>query len=218
MTPVNNTVEALTMIIMLLKPLRVVGLAAVVLTCTAAACGERTRAGEPGAEIAAAEEAEPMNDEAPARSPVDPCALLTEKEISEQLLLTLSPSDVANLSPKEFKVAPSEVPWGESRRCEFAYESKDRAGGETPVLRGTFNVMVSPIAFVNAIQQKDRRPVNGAGPEIFKYQKMGEKTYYVTKGKYAASLTDFRGTYDPSGTSQDGSRVALLRRIADRLP
>jgi hypothetical protein len=206
------------MIIPLSKPLRAASLAAVVLTCTAAACGERARTGEPGAAIVAAAEPESMNDGAPARPSVDPCALLTEKEISEQLLLTLSPSDVANLTPKEFTVAPSEVPWGESRRCEFAYESKDRSGGDTPVLRGTFNLMVSPIAFVNAIQQKDRRPVDGAGPEIFKYQKMGEKTYYVTKGKYAASLTDFRGTYDPSGASQDGSRVALLRRIANRLP
>jgi len=218
MTPVNNTDEALTMIIPLVKPLSAVGLAAVVLTCIAAGCGERARTEGPGAAIAAAEADESMNDETPAAPPVDPCALLTEQEISEQLLLTLSPSDVANLSPKEFKVVPSEVPWGESRRCEFTYESKDRAGGDTPVLRGTFNVMVSPIAFVNAIQQKDRRPVDGAGPEIFKYQKTGEKTYYVTKGKFAASLTDFRGTYDPTGASQDGSRVALLRRIADRLP
>jgi hypothetical protein len=206
------------MMIPLANLLRTASLAAVVLTCTAAACGERARTEEPGAAIAATEEAESMNGEAPARPPVDPCALLMEKEISEQLLLTLSPSDVANLSPKEFKVAPSEVPWGESRRCEFAYESKDRGGSDTPVLRGTFNVMVSPIAFANGIQQKDRRPVDGAGPEIFKYQKMGEKTYYVTKGKYAASLTDFRGTYDPSGTSQDGGRVALLQRIATRLP
>jgi hypothetical protein len=206
------------MIIPRSMPLRAISLAAAVLTCTAAACGERSRTEAPGAAVTAAEADESMHGEAPAQPPVDPCALLTEQEISEQLLLTLSPSDIANLSPKEFKVAPSEVPWGESRRCEFAYESKDRAGGDTPVLRGTFNVMVSPIAFVNGIQQKDRRPVDGAGPEIFKYQKMGEKTYYVTKGKYAASLTDFRGTYDPTGASQDGSRVALLRRIADRLP
>ena len=198
--------------------MRQVSLAAIVLACTAAACGERARNEPPKAAVAAADADEPMNDEAPAPPSVDPCALLTEQEISEQLLLTLSPSEVASLTPKEFKVAPSEVPWGESRRCEFAYESKDRSGGGTPMLRGTFNVMISRIAFVSGIQQKDRRPVAGAGPEIFKYQKMGEKTYFVTKGKYAASLTDFRGTYDPSGTSQDGSRVALLRRMADRLP
>jgi hypothetical protein len=218
MREVTQPAEALTTMIPLAKFLPAATLAAVVLTCTAAACGERARTGEPGAAIAAAEPDESMDGAAPAAPPVDPCALLTEKEISEQLLLTLSPSDVANLTPKEFKVAPSEVPWGESRRCEFAYESKDRNGGDTPVLRGTFNVMVSRIAFADAIQQKDKQPVTGAGPEIFKYQKMGEKTYYVTKGKYAASLTDFRGTYDPSGASQDGSRVALLRRIADRLP
>jgi hypothetical protein len=205
------------MTVPLLQPLRALVLAGIVLASSAAACGERAESKQPdGADIAGA--AEPMGDDAaPAPPPIDPCALLTERDISEQLLLTLSPTEVANLTPKEFAVAPSEVPWGESRRCEFAYESKDRSGG-TPMLRGNFNVMVSPIAFASAIQERDRRPVAGAGPEIFKYQKMGEKTYYVTKGKYAASLTDFRGTYDPSGNSPDGTRVTLLRRIAERLP
>ena len=47
---------------------------------------------------------------------------------------------------------------------------------------------------------------------------MGEEAYYVTKGNYGASLSDFRGTYDPSGESSDAGRVALLRRIAERLP
>jgi hypothetical protein len=205
------------MINALLQPLRAVGLAGIVFATTAAACGERVQSEQPEAAAAGAAAAGPMSDAASARPPVDPCALLTQQEISEQLLLTLSPSDVSNLTTKEFKVTPTEVPWGESRRCEFAYESKDRSGGG-PLLRGNFNLMVSPIGFVSWIQQRDRQPVAGAGPEIFKYQKMGERAYYVTKGKYAASLTDFRGTFDPSGNSSDAGRVALLRRIAERLP
>jgi hypothetical protein len=209
--------EGTTMTVSLLQPLRAVSLAGLVLASSAAACGEGARSEQPEAVDAGSAVAEPMDDAAPAPLQVDPCALLTEQEISEQLLLSLSPTDVANLTPKEFAVTPTEVPWGESRRCEFAYESKDRIGG-TPVLRGNFNVMVSPIAFVTAIQERDRRPVAGAGPEIFKYQQMGERAYYVMKGKYGASLTDFRGTFDPSGESQDAGRVALLRRIAERLP
>lgn len=200
-----------------LQPLRALALAGIVLASSAAACGERARGEQPDAADAGTGAAEAMGDPAPTRPPIDPCALLTKQEISEQLLLTLSPTEVANLTPKEFEVTPTEVPWGQSRRCEFAFESKDRSGGG-PVLRGQFNVMVSPIAFVSVIQQRDRRPVAGAGPEIFKYQKMGERTYYVMKGKYGASLTDFRGTFDPSGNSPDAGRVALLRRIAERLP
>ncbi len=205
------------MTVPLLQPLRAFALAGIVLASSAAACGERAQSEQPDAPDAGDEAAESMDDAAPARPPIDPCALLTKQEMSEQLLLTLSPTEVANLTPKEFEVTPTEVPWGESRRCEFAYESKDRSGG-TPVLRGNFNVMLSPIAFVSGIQQRDRRPVAGTGPEIFKYQKMGERAYYVMKGKYAASLTDFRGTFDPSGNSSDAGRVALLRRIAERLP
>jgi hypothetical protein len=198
--------------------LRPFTLAGIVLACSAAACGERGQSEQPDAVDADAVAAEPMDDAAPAPPPVDPCALLTEREISEQLLRTLSPAEVANLMPKEFTVTPTEVPWGESRRCEFAYESKDRGSDETPFLRGDFNIMVSPIAFGDVIQQRDRRPVAGAGPEIFKYEKMGERAYYVLKGKYAVSLSRFPGTYDPSGNSPDGTRVALLRRIAERLP
>ncbi len=205
------------MTVPLLKPLRVFALAGIVLACSAAACGERAQGAQADAANADAEAAELIDDAAPARPPIDPCALLTEQEISEQLLLTLSPTEVANLTPKEFEVTPTEVPWGESRRCEFAFASKDRSGG-APMLRGNFNLMVSPIAFVSGIQQRDRRPVAGAGPEIFEYRKMGERAYYVMRGKYGVSLTDFRGTFDPSGNSSDAGRVALLRRIAERLP
>jgi hypothetical protein len=205
------------MITALLQPLRAAGLAGIVLVTTAAACGERVQ-GEPHDDpVVAAAAAEAASDAAPAPPPVDPCALLTRQEISEQLLLTLSPSEVSNLTTKEFEVTPTEVPWGESRRCEFKYASMDRSRGG-PLLRGDFNVMVSPIAFVDAIRPRDRQPVAGAGSEIFKYEKMGERAFYVTKGKYGASLTDFRGTHSPSGTSPDAGRVALLRRIAERLP
>jgi len=39
----------------------------------------------------------------------------------------------------------------------------------------------------------------------------------VTKGGLAASLTDFKGTAGLTGDENTG-RVALLRRIAERLP
>ena len=209
------------MIVSLLQPLRAFALAGIVLASSGAACGERAQSEQPEAANVGAEAPDPMGDgAAPAPPPIDPCALLTEQEISEQLLLKLSPTEVANLTPKEFEVTPTEVPWGESRRCEFAFASKDRSAAGTPFWRGDFNVMVFPIDFATMIQERDRRPVADAGPEIFKYQKMGERTYYVMKGKYAASLTRFPGRFDPSGNSPDvdAGRVVLLRHIAERLP
>lgn len=97
------------MTVPLLQPLRAFALAGIVLASSAAACGERAQSEQPDAPHARDEAAEPMDDTAPARLPIDPCALLAKQEISEQLLLTLSP-EVANLTPKEFEVTPTEVP------------------------------------------------------------------------------------------------------------
>ena len=166
----------------LLQPLRAVGLAGIVLATTAADFGERAQGEQSDAADAAAAAADPMGDGAPALPPIDPCALLTKQEISEQLLLTQSPTEVANLTPKEFEVTPTEVPWGESRRCEYAFETKDGNGG-TPVWRSNFDVMVSPIALVSWLPERDRRPLAGAGPEMFEAHKMGGRIYYVMKGK-----------------------------------
>jgi hypothetical protein len=126
---------------------------------------------------------------------------------------------VANATPGELEVTPTEVPWGESRRCEYGFESNDQ-NGDTPWWRGDFAVMASPIALVSWLPQRDRRPLAGAGPEMFEAHKMGGRIYYVMKGKYAASLANFPRTFDPSTESHDSDagHVALLRRIAERLP
>ena len=207
------------MTVPLVQPLRAFALAGIVFASSAAACGERARSEQPGAEDAGAGAADPMGDATPAPPPIEPCALLTKQEISEQLLLALSPTEVANWTLKEFEVTPTEVPWGESRRCEYAFERKDQ-NGSTPVWRGNFDVMASPIALVSWIPQRDRRPLAGAGPEMFHAYKGGGRDYYVMKGKYAASLTNFPRTFDSSAESQDSDagHVALLRRIAERLP
>lgn len=63
------------------------------------------------------------------------------------------------------------------------------------------------------IPERERRPVAGAGPEIFKHQQV----FYLTKGDYAVSLTDFKATSD-SGGNENGGRIALLRAAGNRLP
>jgi hypothetical protein len=106
---------------------------------------------------------------------------------------------------------PTEVDWGVSRRCEITYQSRHQVSGG-PAERGAFNVMVFRIDGLG-IPERERRPVAGAGPEIFKHQQV----FYVTKGDYAVSLTDFNGTVDSRGDENAG-RVALLRAAASRLP
>ena len=190
---------------------RAAGLALLLLTFAMTGCGERARQADHAAS-SQADAVDPDGDGSPTRPPIDPCALLTEQEISEQLLQTLSPSERANWTTTEFQVVPTEVDWGVSRRCEVTWQSRQQVSGGTPVIRGLFNLMVFRRDGLGVPESK-RRPVSGAGPEIFRHQQV----FYVTKGDYAVSLTDFRGTPD-SGGNEHAGRVALLRAAATRLP
>ena len=190
--------------------IRAAGLALLLPTLGVTGCGERDQRAEHGA-TPQADAGDPDGDGGPTRPPIDPCALLTEQEISEQLLQTLSPSERASWTTTEFQVVPTEVDWGVSRRCEVTWQSRQQVSGG-PVVRGLFILMVFGIDGLGMPESK-RRPVTGAGPEIFRHQQV----FYVTKGDYAVSLTDFKGTPDAAGNEHAG-RVALLRAAATRLP
>jgi hypothetical protein len=199
------------MSILRLQPLQALILAGMVLVCSAGACGERAQGAQSDARGGDETAAEPTDEATPRRPNVDPCSLLTKEEIAKQLLITGSPGQRANYSTTEFEITPVEVPWGESRRCEIAYRSRYQIG-DGPAERGDFNVMVFRIDGLGFPKNK-REPVSGAPPEIFSHRRV----YYVTKGGLAASLTDFKGTAGLTGDENTG-RVALLRRIAERLP
>jgi hypothetical protein len=190
---------------------RLTGLA---LTLGLTACGERVGGAQSdhNAGAAAANVEELDGEGGPARPPMDPCALLTEREISEQLLQTVSPSERANWTTTEFQVVPVEVDWGVSRRCEFRWQSRQQVSGGAPVVRGLFILMVFRSDGLG-VPVRDRRPVPGAGPEIFRHKQV----FHVTKGDYAVSLTDFKGTPDAGGNEHAG-RVTLLHAAAARLP
>jgi hypothetical protein len=195
------------------SPAHLARLTMLALTLGLAACGEGEGKAQSdlnaGARAADVEELDA--DGGPARPPIDPCALLTEKEISEQLLHTISPSERTTWTTTDFQVVPTEVDWGVSRRCEVAWQSRQQVSG-SPVARGLFNLMVFRRDGLG-IPESKRRPVTGAGPEIFKH----EQVFYVTKGDYAVSLTDFRGGQDTGGNEHAG-KVTLLRAAAARLP
>jgi hypothetical protein len=191
---------------------RAAGVVVLLLPFGLTGCSERARGAE--ADRAASTQAspgDPDGDTGATRPPIDPCAIITAQEISEQLLHTVAPSQRANWTSTEFDVVPTEVDWGVARRCEITYRSRQEVSGG-PAERGAFNLMVFRSDGLG-IPERERRPVAGAGPEIFKHQQV----FYLTKGDYAVSLTDFKGTQDTPGNENEG-RIALLRTAASRLP
>ena len=142
---------------------------------------------------------------------IDPCALLTKEQISEELLLAVSPSQRATWTATEFTIAHSPVTRGESRSCEYTFASSQSVGG-TPAWQSEFNVMVSPANLV-LVPQDQRVPVPGA-PDMFR-QASAEGVYYVLKGDHAATISNFPMR---SEGDADAGRIAMLRYIAARLP
>lgn len=191
---------------------RAAGVAVLLVHLGLAGCGERARGAE--ADHAASTQADagdPDGDAGATRPPIDPCSIVTAQEISEQLLHTVAPSQRANWTSTGFDVVSTEVDWGVARRCEITYRSRQEVSGG-PAERGAFNLMVFRSDGLG-IPERERRPVAGAGPEIFKHQQV----FYLTKGDYAVSLTDFKATSD-SGGNENGGRIALLRAAGNRLP
>jgi hypothetical protein len=187
-------------------------LAALLLAAAVPACGDRGEGAEQRA--GQASDFDDLGVEEQARVEVDPCALLKNAEISGQLARAVSPSERPNWSTLEFDVTPTEVEWGISRRCEYKFQSRERAGGG-PVWHSDFNVMVIHAGAI-LVPERNRVPVAGAGPEIFRSK--GEQVYYVTKGAHAATLTSFPGSREGDESDEDATRIVLLRRIAERLP
>jgi hypothetical protein len=191
---------------------RAAGVAVLLLPLGLTGCGERAQGAE--ADHAASTQAgpgDPDDDSGPTPPPIDPCSIITAQEISEQLLHTVAPSQRANWTSTGFDVVQTEVEWGMARRCEITYRSRHQVSGG-PAERGAFNLMVFRSDGIG-IPERERRPIAGAGPEVFKHQQV----FYVTKGDYAVSLTDFKGTSDSQGKENEG-RITLLRTAATRLP
>lgn len=187
-------------------------LASLLFAAALPACAGGDGAGREAASGSYAEDGE----ESQARIEVDPCALLTGEEISEQLFLSLSPSERANYRSREFDISTTEPDLGLTRRCEYRFASRDSSGGGGPTWHSDFDIMVFPSNAV-ALAEDKRKPIEGAGPEMFK--ESGTRAgYYVVKGPHAVTLTGFpgRGEDEPGGS--DAGRLVLLRQIAGRLP
>lgn len=186
-------------------------LAAVLVAATLPACAGGGDAGDSatyGADFG-------DGDGSEARIEVDPCALLTREEISEQLFRSIHLSQREHYKTDEFDVETTEPGVGMSRMCEFRFASRDSVGGG-PTWHSDFNLMVFPANAV-ALPEDQRKPIDGAGSDMFK-EAGTAAAFYVVKGDLAVSLTRFPGQADDLEGGPDAGRVALLRQIAGRLP
>jgi len=187
-------------------------LASLLLAAALPACAGGDGAGREAASGSYVEDGE----EGQARIEVDPCALLTSEELSEQLFLSLSPSERANYRSQEFDISTTEPDLGVTRRCEYRFASRDSSGGGGPTWHSDFDIMVFPSNAI-ALADDKRRPIEGAGPEMFK--ESGTRAgYYVVKGPHAVTLTGFPGRGEDEAGGSDAGRLVLLRHIAERLP
>jgi hypothetical protein len=184
-------------------------LAALLVAAAVGACGDRAEGAEGGAEAGTDE----FGMKEQTRVEVDPCALLTNAEISEQLARSITPSERSSWSTLEFEITPTEVEWGISRRCDYKFQSRAMVGGG-PVWHSDFSVMVVHAAGTN-VPEHVLRPLESA-PDI--RRELHTKAYYINKGDLAASLTSFPGSQEGDESDEDATRIVLLRRMAERLP
>jgi hypothetical protein len=185
-------------------------IAALLLAAAVPACG-----GGGDAEQGAAYAGDLEDGDTPARIEVEPCALLTNEEISEQLFLSLSADEQSRYTSREFDLETTEPELGLTRMCEYRFASRDSVGGGA-TWHSDFNLMVFPSNAI-ALSEDKRKPIEGAGPEMFK-EAGTAAAYYVVKGPLAVSLTRFPGRGEDAEGGPDAGRVVLLRRIAERLP
>ena len=183
-------------------------IAALALAAAVPACG-----GGGDAEQGTAYAGDLEDGDTPARIEVEPCALLTNEEISEQLFLSLSADEQSRWMSREFDLATTEPDLGVTRMCEYKFQSRYAVGGGA-AWHSDFDIMVFPSNAI-ALAEEKRRPIAGAGPAMFK-EPGTAAAYYVVKGNLAVSLHRFPGRKEESEV--DAGRLALLQRIAGRLP
>ncbi len=190
---------------------RAVVFASLLLAAALSGCGESGGSGQ-----AASGSNFDGGEDAQARIEVDPCALLTKEELSEQLFLSLSASKRAHYSSPEFEISSTEPELGPTRRCEYQFASRDSAGGGGPTWHSDFDIMVFPSNAIGLAEDR-RAPIAGGSPGMFK-ERGTRAAYYVVKGPHAVTLTGFPGRGDDEEGGADAGRLVLLRHIAERLP
>lgn len=138
---------------------------------------------------------------------IDPCALLRNEEIVDQLEKAQEPNNLAAWKAKggSWKITPSPEQQGIAKQCNYAFIG-DAPDGSF-IHKSDFKVIVTDGAFVSPdVNNAGKRPIPGLGDEAY-FMSHGPMMPYARVGKVAVGLEGFPST----PTSKAG---AELLRIA----
>jgi hypothetical protein len=141
---------------------------------------------------------------------IDPCALLTNAEIIDQLEKAQEPNNLAAWKAKggTWKITPTPNQQGIARQCHYAFIG-DAPDGNF-IHKSDFTLIVTDGAFVNPdLNNAKNRPIPGLGDEAY-FMSRGPMMPYARIGKVAVGLEGFPST-QTSKAGADLLRLAVAR-------
>jgi len=141
---------------------------------------------------------------------IDPCSLLKNEEIIDQLEKAQEPNNLAAWKAKggSWKITPTRDQMGIAKQCHYAFIG-DAPDGNF-IHKSDFTLVVTEGAFVspNLNKAKDR-PIPGLGDEAY-FMSRGPMMPYARVGKVAVGLEGFPST-PTSKAGADLLRLAVAR-------
>lgn len=141
---------------------------------------------------------------------IDPCALLTNAEIIDQLEKAQEPNNLAAWKAKggSWKITPTRDQQGIAKQCHYAFIG-DAPDGNF-IHKSDFTLIVTDGAFVNPDLNKAKdRPIPGLGDEAY-FMSRGPMMPYARVGKVAVGLEGFPST-PTAKAGADLLRLAVAR-------
>jgi len=188
-----------------------------VVALASSACGSKAdsrSSGDVSANVAAS--AADQGDDASGSGPnkavaaVDPCALLTNAEIIDQLEKAQEPNNLAAWKAKggSWKITPTPEQRGVGKECHYAFIG-DAPDGNF-IHKSDFTLVVTDGAFVNPkLNNAGNRPIPGVGDEAY-FMSHGPMMPYARVGKVAVGLEGFPST-PTAKAGADLLRLAVAR-------
>ena len=195
--------------------------ALLVITLATSACGlksDSSASGNVSANVSGKQESavDAQGDDGSGSEPnkavaaIDPCALLTNAEIVDQLEKAQEPNQLAAFRAKGgfWKITPTPDQQGIAKQCHYAFIG-DRPDGNF-IHKSDFTVIVTDGAFVNPdLNNAKNRPIPGVGDEAY-FMSRGPMMPYARVGKVAVGLEGFPST-PTAKAGADLLRLAVAR-------
>ena len=194
---------------------------ALLVTAASWACGSQSDSGSTG-DVSAyvggkqSSAADGQDDDGGANGPnkavaaIDPCSLLKNEEIIDQLEKAQEPNNLAAWKAKggTWKITPTPEEQGIAKQCHYAFIG-DAPDGNF-IHKSDFTLIVTDGAFVNPnLNNAKNRPIPGLGDEAY-FMSRGPMMPYARVGKVAIGLEGFPST-PTSKAGADLLRLAVGR-------